>query len=183
MYVGADHTGPVPLHLKVAAALTTGAVAISIASPTDLVKVRLQSEGKLPPGAARRYPSAVQAYGIIARQEGVRALWTGLGPNVVRNSVMNAAELASYDQIKESLLATGLFVDDVKCHIASGLGAGFVATCIGSPGTDRRAVRAARSPGRRPRGGIGRYRRAVHLLTISACAHAARPPHAEQWTW
>ena len=132
-YVGADHTGPVPLHLKIAAALTTGAIAISIASPTDLVKVRLQSEGKLPPGATRRYPSAMQAYGIIAKQEGVRALWTGIGPNVVRNSVMNAAELASYDQIKESLLATGLFVDDVRCHIMSGLGAGFVATCIGSP--------------------------------------------------
>lgn len=36
--------------------------------------------------------------------EGVRALWTGLGPNVARNAIINAAELASYDQIKESLI-------------------------------------------------------------------------------
>lgn len=111
----------------------TGAVAITIASPTDLVKVRLQSEGKLPPGATKRYPSALAAYSIIAKQEGVAALWTGLGPNVVRNSVMNAAELASYDQIKESLLSSGLFQDNITCHITSALGAGFVATCIGSP--------------------------------------------------
>lgn len=34
-------------------------------------------------------------------QEGVGALWTGLGPNVARNAIINAAELASYDQVKE----------------------------------------------------------------------------------
>ncbi len=38
-YVGKDHKGDPPLHLKIAAGLTTGAVGISIASPTDLVKV------------------------------------------------------------------------------------------------------------------------------------------------
>lgn len=34
-------------------------------------------------------------------QEGVGALWTGLGPNVARNAIINAAELASYDQVKQ----------------------------------------------------------------------------------
>jgi solute carrier family 25 uncoupling protein 8/9 len=34
-------------------------------------------------------------------QEGVRALWTGLGPNIARNGIINAAELASYDQVKQ----------------------------------------------------------------------------------
>jgi hypothetical protein len=33
-------------------------------------------------------------------QEGIGALWTGLGPNVARNAIINAAELASYDQFK-----------------------------------------------------------------------------------
>ena len=35
---------------SVAAGLTTGALAISVANPTDLVKVRLQAEGKLAAG-------------------------------------------------------------------------------------------------------------------------------------
>lgn len=39
-FVGADHKGDVPLHLKIASGLTTGAIAITVASPTDLVKVR-----------------------------------------------------------------------------------------------------------------------------------------------
>lgn len=29
------------------------------------------------------------------------ALWTGVGPNIARNAIINAAELASYDQIKQ----------------------------------------------------------------------------------
>jgi solute carrier family 25 uncoupling protein 8/9 len=132
LYMG-DRTGDAPLLLKIAAGVTTGALAISIASPTDLVKVRMQSEGKLPAGAPKKYPNAFKAYGIIAREEGLAGLWKGLGPNVARNAIVNASELASYDQIKELLLKSGFFEDNVYCHITSGLGAGFVATCIGSP--------------------------------------------------
>ena len=38
-YMGERPPGDAPLYLKVAAGLTTGALAIAIASPTDLVKV------------------------------------------------------------------------------------------------------------------------------------------------
>ena len=65
--MGKDHRGDVPFHIKVAAGLTTGALAICIASPTDLVKVRMQSEGKLPEGTPKKYPSAMSAYRIIAK--------------------------------------------------------------------------------------------------------------------
>ena len=50
--------------------------------------------------ATRKYPSAFAAYGIIARAEGVKGLWTGVGPNIGRNAIINAAELASYDQAR-----------------------------------------------------------------------------------
>jgi solute carrier family 25 uncoupling protein 8/9 len=36
-------------------------------------------------------------------------------------------------QIKQALLATPFFEDTIPCHLASGLGAGFVAVCVGSP--------------------------------------------------
>ncbi|KAM5584768.1 hypothetical protein ABKV19_004230, partial [Rosa sericea] len=77
------------------------ALAIIVANPTDLVKVRLQAEGKLPGGVPRHYSGAKDNYFTIARQEGLGALWTGLGPNVARNAIINAAELASYDQVEE----------------------------------------------------------------------------------
>ncbi|EFJ53324.1 hypothetical protein VOLCADRAFT_79001 [Volvox carteri f. nagariensis] len=132
LYVGKDFKGDPPLHLKIAAGLTTGALGISVASPTDLVKVRMQAEGKLAAGTPKKYPSAFAAYGIIAREEGVLGLWKGLGPNIARNAIINAAELASYDQIKQTLLGAGL-KDNVGTHLLAGLGAGFFAVCIGSP--------------------------------------------------
>ncbi|GKV05960.1 hypothetical protein SLEP1_g17906 [Rubroshorea leprosula] len=132
-YVGKDFVGDVPLSKKILAGLTTGALAITVANPTDLVKVRLQAEGKLPAGVPRRYSGALNAYSTIMRQEGIAALWTGLGPNIARNAIINAAELASYDQVKQTILKIPGFTDNVLTHLLAGLGAGFFAVCIGSP--------------------------------------------------
>ncbi|KAM5583392.1 mitochondrial uncoupling protein 2 [Rosa sericea] len=131
--VGSAFVGDIPIYHKVLAALLTGALAIVVANPTDLVKVRLQAEGKLPAGVPRRYSGAKDAYFTIVRQEGLGALWTGLGPNVARNAIINAAELASYDQVKETVLKIPGFTDNIFTHLLAGLGAGFFAVSIGSP--------------------------------------------------
>lgn len=131
--VGSDFVGDIPLYQKILAALLTGAMAIVIANPTDLVKVRLQAEGKLPAGVPGRYAGALNAYFTIVRQEGLGALWTGLGPNIARNAIINAAELASYDQVKQTVLQIPGFTDGAFTHVLAGLGAGFFAVCIGSP--------------------------------------------------
>lgn len=131
--VGGDFVEDVPLFTKILAALATGAMAIAIANPTDLVKVRLQAEGKLPHGAHRRYSGALNAYITIVRQEGLGALWTGIGPNIARNAIINAAELASYDHVKQTILNIPGFTDNVLTHLLAGLGAGLFAVCIGSP--------------------------------------------------
>lgn len=57
---------------------------------------------------------------VLRRQEGMAGLWKGLGPNIARNALINAAELASYDQIKEALLGTGVFQDNVVTHLMAG---------------------------------------------------------------
>jgi solute carrier family 25 (mitochondrial uncoupling protein), member 8/9 len=66
------------------------------------------------------------------RREGVAALWTGLAPNIARNAIVNATELATYDSFKEMFLAAGM-PDNIVTHIGSGLAAGFAAVCVGSP--------------------------------------------------
>ncbi|KAI4373419.1 hypothetical protein MLD38_011545 [Melastoma candidum] len=121
------------LFQKIMAAMLTGAIAIIVANPTDLVKVRLQAEGKLSGGVLSRYSGSLNAYITIAKQEGLRALWTGLGPNIARNATINAAELASYDQIKQTILKIPGFADGIFTHLLAGLGAGLFAVCIGSP--------------------------------------------------
>ena len=116
---------------KIAAGMTTGAIAISIANPTDLVKVRMQGQGQLEP-KDRPYSSGLDCYKKTVQKDGVKGLWVGVGPNIMRNSIINAAELAAYDQFKQTAMAIGM-PDGLITHISCAFGAGFVAVCVGSP--------------------------------------------------
>lgn len=126
-------SGEPTLMEKILAGLTTGALGITYANPTDVVKIRMQAEGRLPPGVPRTYKDAADAYLKIVKQDGLVGLWRGYAPNVLRNSLICAAELASYDQIKQYVLKSGVLNDGVPAHLLSGLGAGFIATIVGSP--------------------------------------------------
>lgn len=117
---------------KIAAGLATGALGITVANPTDLVKVRMQAQGQLPP-AERPYTSSMDCYSKTVANEGVLGLWNGWGPNVLRNSVINAAELAAYDQFKQMALVNMGMRDGLPVHIGCAFGAGFVACVVGSP--------------------------------------------------
>lgn len=60
-------------------------------------------------------------------------LWTGLGPNIIRNSIINAAEIATFDQVKDTIIRNKLMEDGVPCHLVSSAVAGITACIIGSP--------------------------------------------------
>lgn len=60
-------------------------VAETITLPTDTVKTRMQVQGEL--GAVKVYRNSIHAATTIAKTEGVAALWKGLGPALVRQSV------------------------------------------------------------------------------------------------
>lgn len=116
---------------RLLAGSTTGALAVAVAQPTDVVKVRFQAQARA--GGGPRYQSTVEAYKTIAREEGIRGLWkgvcwvlaflpssppcpgltqvlfsTGTSPNVARNAIVNCAELVTYDLIKDTLLKANL---------------------------------------------------------------------------
>lgn len=63
---------------RIAAGLTTGGLAVLIAQPTDVVKVRFQAQQN---GKGARYKSTMQAYKVIAKDEGARGLWRGIYDN------------------------------------------------------------------------------------------------------
>ena len=67
------------LGVRVLAGVTTGAMAILVAQPTDVVKVRLQAGGRTQYGGVR------EAYTTIVTREGVMGLYRGLAPNIVRD--------------------------------------------------------------------------------------------------
>ncbi|XP_023259991.1 mitochondrial brown fat uncoupling protein 1 [Seriola lalandi dorsalis] len=126
---GKDNAGVL---VRILAGCTTGAMAVSFAQPTDVVKVRFQAQMNLN-GVARRYNGTIQAYKHIFQNEGLRGLWKGTLPNITRNALVNCTELVTYDLIKEAILKHNLLSDNLPCHFVSAFGAGFVTTVIASP--------------------------------------------------
>ncbi|XP_075045612.1 mitochondrial brown fat uncoupling protein 1 isoform X2 [Mixophyes fleayi] len=117
---------------RILAGCTTGALAVTVAQPTDVIKVRFQAQVNLR-GVKKRYNGTLDAYKTIAKEEGMKGLWKGTFPNVTRNAIVNCTELVTYDLIKEALLQYKLLTDNLPCHFVSAFGAGFCTTVIASP--------------------------------------------------
>lgn len=117
--------------VRVMAGITTGALAVLFAQPTDVVKVRLQAgnNGR----SAVRYSSTLQAYKNIATDEGARGLWKGTMPNISRNAIVNVAEIVCYDIIKDMIIASGHLRDGIPCHLTAATAAGLCTTLAASP--------------------------------------------------
>ncbi|XP_055595866.1 dicarboxylate carrier SLC25A8-like [Uranotaenia lowii] len=116
---------------RISAGLTTGGLAVMLAHPTDVVKVRFQAASRSATG--RRYTSTLEAYRTIGREEGVRGLWKGAVPNIGRNAIINVAEIVCYDVVKDVLLTYTSIPNDVRLHFSAALVAGFAATVVASP--------------------------------------------------
>ncbi|KAM6933164.1 dicarboxylate carrier UCP2-like [Xenentodon cancila] len=128
---GSENAG---LGTRLLAGCTTGSMAVALAQPTDVVKVRFQAQVRLPEGGSvKRYSSTTDAYRTIARDEGFKGLWKGCLPNIFRNAIVNCSELVTYDVIKELLLKNSLMKDNVPCHFTAAFAAGFCTTIVASP--------------------------------------------------
>jgi solute carrier family 25 uncoupling protein 8/9 len=56
-----------------------------------------------------------------------------VGPNIIRNSIINAAEIATFDQAKDMILRAKLMEDGNLCNLVCSSIAGFTACIVGSP--------------------------------------------------
>lgn len=102
-----------------------------MACPTDVAKVRLQSQGALPKNQ-QIYKGVFDVYKQTVAKDGILGLWLGLGPNIVRNALINAAEVATYDQVKQMALVRG-FTDNPILHCVCATVASANAAVLGCP--------------------------------------------------
>ncbi|MCJ1274811.1 Mitochondrial dicarboxylate transporter [Puttea exsequens] len=117
----------------IAMASTSGFLGGIAGNPADVLNVRMQHDMALPANERRGYRNAIDGLFRMAREEGVRSLWRGVGANSMRAVLMTASQLASYDGFKRALLSNPSFKDDLTTHFTASFLAGFVATTVCSP--------------------------------------------------
>jgi len=130
---GVNNSTDSALFRKVSAAGTAGGLAAFVCSPTDLIKVRMQSAGVRPGASSQRYRGMSHAFSSIVRLEGARGLYKGVVPTSARAAAVCAAEIASYDEVKCALLRSRYLPEGVALHLVSGILSGFFAVLASSP--------------------------------------------------
>ncbi|KAL6187716.1 hypothetical protein ACLB2K_039111 [Fragaria x ananassa] len=105
-----------------------------VASPADLVKVRMQADGRfVSQGFQPRYSGCFDALSKIAREEGVGGLWKGVFPSVQRAFLVNMGELACYDQAKRFVISNQISEDNIYAHTLASIMSGLSATALSCP--------------------------------------------------
>ncbi|XP_040378998.1 mitochondrial uncoupling protein 3 isoform X1 [Oryza brachyantha] len=119
---------------KALAGGVSGIVAQVVASPADLIKVRMQADSRLlSQGIQPRYTGILDAFTEIIRTEGFRGLWKGVVPNAHRAFLVNMGELACYDQAKHFIIRKQICGDNLYAHTLASVASGLSATTLSCP--------------------------------------------------
>uniref|UniRef100_A0A672FP91 Mitochondrial dicarboxylate carrier n=1 Tax=Salarias fasciatus TaxID=181472 RepID=A0A672FP91_SALFA len=135
--LGSSSQGPMPFYQKVllgaSVSLAAGFTGGFVGTPADLVNVRMQNDMKLPPEQRRNYKHAIDGLFRVAREEGVRRLFSGASMASSRGALVTVGQLACYDQAKQLVLGTGIMGDNIMTHFVSSFIAGGCATFLCQP--------------------------------------------------
>jgi solute carrier family 25 uncoupling protein 27 len=132
--LGRNPDGSFPLWKGILAAMSAGAIGQFIASPTDLVKVRMQTDGKrVAAGLPPQFRGTLDAFRQLHAENGLRGMWKGWVPNCQRAALVQLGDLAAYDFFKQSYLDAGVVTDGPAGHALSAFSAGLVAVVMSSP--------------------------------------------------
>ncbi|XP_044103151.1 mitochondrial dicarboxylate carrier isoform X1 [Neovison vison] len=125
--------GPLPFHKKVLLGAISGCIGGFVGTPADMVNVRMQNDVKLPPSQRRNYAHAVDGLYRVAREEGLKKLFSGASMASSRGLLVTVGQLSCYDQAKQLVLSTGHLPDGVLTHLVASSIAGGCATILCQP--------------------------------------------------
>ncbi|KAK9116674.1 hypothetical protein Sjap_015621 [Stephania japonica] len=128
----ADSTRSLPG--KALAGGASGVIAQVVASPADLIKVRMQADSRLVSQDLKpRYRGLYDAFKTIVKTEGLGGLWRGVIPNVQRAFLVNMGELACYDHAKRFIIQNQVCNDNIYAHTLASILSGLSATTLSCP--------------------------------------------------
>ncbi|KAK4842002.1 hypothetical protein QYF36_014085 [Acer negundo] len=119
--------GSTNILLKIASGAFAGATATALTNPTEVLKVRLQMNSTL------RQGGPIAEMRKLISEEGITALWKGVGPAMARAAALTASQLATYDESKRILITRTPLEEGFHLHLISSTVAGIVSTLITAP--------------------------------------------------
>ena len=117
---------------RAAASVCAGGLAAAIANPVEVALIRMQSDGMKPKDQRANYRSVFDALGRVARHEGLRGLWSGSYPTVIRAMSTNFGQLAFFSESKSQLKKHTSLSPQNQTFAASVIG-GFAASVFSLP--------------------------------------------------
>ncbi|KAL9962186.1 hypothetical protein ACROYT_G031267 [Oculina patagonica] len=95
------HEGDLPVVIKLSCGAVAGAVAQSGTYPLDVVRRRMQMKGAT--GELFKYNSTWHAFNVIVKTEGIRGLFKGMWPNLLKVAPTIGIQFAVYEVCKTLL--------------------------------------------------------------------------------
>ncbi|KPP63692.1 kidney mitochondrial carrier protein 1-like [Scleropages formosus] len=105
----------------------SGVISSSIANPTDVLKIRMQAQGRVIQGGM------MGNFIDIYQQEGTRGLWKGVSLTAQRAAIVVGVELPVYDLTKKRLILSGYMGDTVYTHFLSSVVCGLAGALASNP--------------------------------------------------
>ncbi|KAL6564260.1 hypothetical protein OROMI_015710 [Orobanche minor] len=139
--------------MKIASGAFSGAVATALTNPVEVMKVRLQMNTK-------RISGPIQELKKISSEEGVGALWKGVGAAMVRAAVLTASQLATYDESKLALRRWTSLEEGFYLHLSASTIAGTVSTIMTAPIDMVKTRLMMQRESKR----VGRYKDGLHCI-------------------
>lgn len=112
--------------------------AVTVTHPFETVKIRLQLQGELQAKdvAVRKYKGVLHGVGVIAKNEGSRGLFRGIGSAYIYQILLNGCRLGFYEPLRKSV-TQAVFKDhnvqSLAVNILSGAASGILGAAAGSP--------------------------------------------------
>jgi hypothetical protein len=125
---------------NIVAGLVAGTAAAAVASPTDLITIRMMKHTGEPLGLA-------ETARTIISEGGVTGLYRGIDTTMARAAILGGTKMGTYDTVKQQLRAQAGWKDGASMIFTASILTGLATTIATSPATNARTMIMASPPG------------------------------------
>lgn len=134
LYVNEQNEEVLRVHWAMGCGFAAGCIAQALANPFDIVKVRMQTEGRRRQlGYESRVNNMVQAFIDIYRHGGMPSMYKGVGPSCLRACLMTTGDVGSYDLSKRFFRRHLKLEEGLPLRFCASMCAGFMASVLSCP--------------------------------------------------